>query len=797
MKALVFLSSLVTDGVIASATATSVGTNGDSSPSTTTSFFIGCGICWIFVMVQLILFIPTHFQVNRITTTGTKNKWENGIYQFGPVVLVLKTRPGSASIPSSLFEIRMHSWAYLYVLALIASTFMASYDNFQIHKSIILAAPFLLVTGSLIILSCHQEDEDLFLNIVRRALQRSLIDVVQFVGEDIAEDDMLQLNMIQWIVDYWATRATTTSDSNDGNYHHGGSNSVGDSSHSHNPLTGRLSRSANSANSFTSPSPSTACTNNRHSNVNINTESTSNNATPQTNAQSSTQRPRTKIGVELPSFINIDERARPAVLSYKKAVGEFPPSRNICTILAVAKRCPAILLVSYFHFSGSLTANYITIILIPMMILEVMRTSEWINACYRAIEIESLRARDNNDNGDGILIQEGKPIHNLNEKGNMTFLPEDMEPMEILLSTDSHSPFSRGSSLQVWVNVQSSVIALESSLTAIKCVNTAKHATDVAFDVMSLAKLGLEVKDKGLPYGVSILAKDLFQFHLERSMKSNTCQSSPATEPQYQRQRGSYSKAAISLVNNGQMLSKNIVELIEDGKKEDNFLHPIVSGISNIFGKGWLWGKEEGGKDRRNSSSTLTTKDAGDQRGDDDNSTYQSGSNGKMINYGNSRILSDDLDEHEQTAIRKPDLPLVDMNYIEPEVTQNRSQDSSLSAQIRENDDEAKNKLKESELQETVSATIQADAKEGEQRIKINSSNPRQNEELQHSGVIQVDENDKSGLDLFGAGLAVLAGAVVGGIALAAKGGEDERQRKKESTNSASTVSIERLDDDE
>ena len=76
-----------------------------------------------------------------------------------------------------------------------------------------------------------------------------------------------------------------------------------------------------------------------------------------------------------------------------------------------------------------------------------------------------------------------------------------MESMEILLSPDNYSPLNCGSYLQIWKNIKTSIIALESGLTAMKCVDTANVATNVVFDVMSLMNIA---GDKKYPLLISI-----------------------------------------------------------------------------------------------------------------------------------------------------------------------------------------------------------------------------------------------------------------------------------------------------
>ncbi len=740
MRALTLLSSLVTEGII----------NYNKS-----SFLIGWGICWALGILQIILFTPMHFQIQKsklqspIPSDNTilSNQLETGVYPlFGSSSITLKLKHNI-----SLFDVRIHSWIYLYALALLTTTVMV-HGN-QIHKPIILAAPFLLVSGSFLILSCrkgHHGDngDDLFLNVLRRALKLTLFDVVQLVGEDVAEDDKLQLNMLTWIVDYWATN----SDRDDNDSKGEGIGGVHGSSRSTTrPMsTGRAASNA----TFTptaSGNPSTA------PGIGTNTGTFQSHERPSSHSSTSASTSsnhglKTNNKIPFPSFINIDERARPAVLSYKKAVEEFPPSRNICIVLAMTKRCPAMLAAIFMQLSGTLNVNYVTIILLPMIILEWMRMYEWLNACYYFIVF------GNEDQPPSILnalVDNGNKFTSLNE----------MEPMQILLSPDSFSRNNQGSSLQVWTNIKGSVVRLESSLTAVKCVQTANIASDVVFDVMSLAKFGLEVKSKGLPHGISLLAKDLFQFHLEKAMNTNSDHDNQSSMRHGQNQNHeSYSKAAINIMNNSHRLSKNVSELFEEGSKEHNILHPIISGASIVIGKGWLWGKEN--------------------QEIDNTQEYDKSADSANVNEGTCDEKSqENLDEFEKDFA---DMQYETDSFAEGEVQLCHEKENEISMQISsptpiENDCK-KDEKGQSVMNIPESLDLVLDDK-GDDIDTITETDSRNN--------VDSKNGNHHGLNFLGAGLAVVAGAIVSGIAISKKNEENERKR-----NRRSNVTIEILDDE-
>jgi hypothetical protein len=410
-----------------------------------------------------------------------------------------------------------------------------------------------------------------------------------------------------------------------------------------------------------------------------------------------------------------------------------------------------------------------------------------------------------------------------------SLLPGDMEPMEILLSSDSYSSFNRGSSLQVWMNVKSSVSALESSLTAVKCVNTANIATDVAFDVLSLAKLGLEVKDKGLPHGMSVLAKEFLNFHLEKTMNQSSDRSSRMhNEQQNQQQQDSYAKTAINLMNNGKILTKNVSDLLEDGKNENNILHPVVCFASTVFGKGWLW-------DREKDNSSQSTKQNEDNNHTDNNTTGQGVHNDEQqqstqtkMEQENVAKPNDQEGKEDKNNEDEAQTDFVDMSYdidsnmsqseeVESESIQSRENHTSVSVEQQSEEREAHFQPTPIETQPTSirvgredrqgntptsievdEFTLELQSKEVNQDSPLILRESNKKESIEESQIASINnrEENNNGLNLLGAGLALIAGAVVGGIALATKNGERD-DRTDDTRRNRSTLTIERLDDDE
>ena len=703
-------------------------------------------VCWIFIIIEFVVLVPMHFRMKKRASFSKYSLQDrHGIFTFGPVALELKHK-------SSLFDVRIHFWIYLYVMALIATTFMMDTD--ELYKPIILAAPFLLATGSFLILSCDQIDGEVkndeigdehgnfFLQILRSALRMSLFDMFQMIGDDIAEDEILQLNMLRWIVDLWAG---TDKDSQ---------HSSSSSNQTHQSYQARSFQPVQHE-SESSTNRSASRTSQPHANINISQNYSAPRSSESTfdrnSSNQETFRHSQERRLKLPSFFHVDERAKPAIQSFKAAVASFPPSRNACIVLAVTKRCPAALLVICLHLFALHNANCVTIILLPMMLLEFMRVSEWRKACFSAFAADDDKSALHTD---------------------MLTIPASMEHMQILLSGNTFSNFNPGSSLQLWTNVKSSVVALESSLTAVKCVNTAKFATDVAMDVMSLAKLGFEVKEKGIPYGVSVLVKDLFHFHMEKAMSENNELPAPCQEGR----GGLISKTTMNLVNNAQVLTKNINELLEDGTDQNNMLSPVIGGVSTVLGRGWLWGKDE-----HNTEDKFVPSN--DQGSEDDRMAGETVENASKDNIRQSGSV-------EQASKHTSDY--VDMDY---EVGQSTTQyfDEDLQHSQSNENTTLSQKPEEKQTMPTVDNSTDM-SNEKFQRIDIDET---QVEEVQRANPnIATDTNDNAsdGVNALGAGLAVVAGVIAGGVAFALKGDESKRNEENTNSTSHSHVTIERLD---
>lgn len=441
-----------------------------------------------------------------------------------------------------------------------------------------LMGPFFLATGTLV-LSYRDDDMNWLSRSVRHALRLTLRDVLASVSETVAEDEMLQLAMLRWIVDYWSyqppeTRApvpnSTTSD--------------------------RESHPTPTASSFpvriTQPQPvphqelqweqlrpmldmttdqmiEEVPTHTPHyTRIQSESRPPSTDSCAQTKDNESLHNLKSMLAA-----LDIDDRAKPAVMAYKQAVAAFPPSRRQALWFSVVRRCPAMLMLLYRYMIASDLAFASTVTLLPFAIMEAFRVLHWAEACQRAFYCGA-------QNSENEQLAAGGSI------APSISIPVGMDSMCILLSGDFYTPSRPPSLLQVWVNICSSVAALEMGLTAARCAQTTAVAADFAGNIISLAQFGVEVSQHGWAHGLTVMVQELVHLHATQSTGRNT----------------KYASAAINAVRNGSIFARNVRALAEENGGNP-VIEPLLDVLSAIVGRGWLWGREN------NQESTVTVEE--------------------------------------------------------------------------------------------------------------------------------------------------------------------------------------------
>jgi hypothetical protein len=463
-----------------------------------------------------------------------------------------------------------------------------------------LAARFFPATAILLWKSATTSDPS---QAVRAALRYTVRDALQEVGMSVQQDELLQLAMLRWIVDYWSStsQATNSSSSSPPTPTNSTSSQLA-SPHSqverpHQELEWTelwamlqttTDQMATEVETLQQHSPQ------EQGQGGIDSFTTRNATTspqrpflepnashePSTFAQGfSTSSGNPRNGNSVPTAhdqqfgdsvqnlqtmlasMDLDERAKPAVRAYRRAVEAFPPSRRTAIALGVTRRCPAILLLCFYVVFGLLglyRSSFTTmVILLPFSLFEVLRIRLWVDACR--LESDDSRNR----------------------------LLESVDSMTILLMDEnyyltSHLP----TLLVVWQNVCTSVSTLEVSLTAARCVQTTAVAVDFAANVMSLANFGYEVSQHGWLHGLSILAKELLHLHTTGTDLSTLSHgiSTPAG--------ATYTSAAVSAVRNSQTISRNFRVLSEE-EDASKVIGPALGFLALLIGQGWLWGRDQ------------------------------------------------------------------------------------------------------------------------------------------------------------------------------------------------------------
>jgi len=362
----------------------------------------------------------------------------------------------------------------------------------------VLAAPFLLAAGSLVLY--HPCGEfDCLSRSVRQSLRSTLGEILTEFRGNAAEDEMLQLAALRWIVDYWESASTC---SNVGTSYDGTRNGHKSSSGGTVSLSD-FSDTRTEPPSCDDPTQSEVMTtwlqittNQMRGEVNMPDQRQETEYHEKEKKNPEANRSFENLYSMLGSM-DIDSRAKPAVQAYRSAIERIPPSRNAAIFLALFRRslslCSLIFLFTKRHMLQSLVT------LLPLLMLELVRVKEWANSCATFSTEEEVSPTSNH------------------------WLPPARvsDTIFIMLCPDRYDKNQPSQLLQVWNNIISSVIALERSLLAARCAQTGAAVTELSLSLVSLSRLGAEVYNRGWAHGLGVLANDCFLFFPLWFIRSN------------------------------------------------------------------------------------------------------------------------------------------------------------------------------------------------------------------------------------------------------------------------------------
>ena len=463
------------------------------------------------------------------------------------------------------------AWIVLYVAALL----VALASCLTTHSGALLA-PLLTCSGIFLMTQQANRDENVDNDqwMVQQALRHGLHDVLQTVGTAVQQDELLQLAMVRWIVEYWSTNngndTTTSTPASQ-------TNPLAESRPSSSTASPAPRPSATPGPNTTSQELGwsdlfpmlTVTADQLASEVQVLQHPAEQNApSPSQNQQQQQHhyrpsQPQHVMNNDLDALaglksmlasMNIDEDAKPSVDAYKNAVEAFPPATRTAIAVSVLRRCPAtILLLGHVLFANTFWGLLAILLLLgPLVVLEYMRIYMWACACQ-----PSYRRNDKN------------------VYGVLQALEEFDDTMVILLSDDQYDPAQPPTLLIVWQNVIDSVHALELSLTTARCVQTTAVTVDFAQNILSLAQFGWEISQHGWGHGARVLVQEWI--HLNNNSNDNI----PA--------RMRYTDAARNALRNSQTMNRNLRALWNENEGRE-VVAPLVALVPVLIGYGWLWG---------------------------------------------------------------------------------------------------------------------------------------------------------------------------------------------------------------
>ena len=593
----------------------------------------------------------------------------------------------------------------------------------------------------------ESEDGNIYQRIARNALKESIIDVAtNAVWSNVSglsgvlseEDGILRLAVLEWLIDRMTSSETSNQPSS--------STSTSRSEH----------QESSSSTTNLSDINSAGIRDETELRQSSSSESKTNNNSPKDRSQSSSSG-HVDILKNLPSYESIenviskldaDEALIPAIQSYQTWIYSLPPTRNVAMAVACWKICPGMValllfvawslfmrmkeaLVTFIHsqygseycaFSNITQNNWLGLfafIMSPIIYLEYLRVRRWWTRV--ACSIEETKCSDEADTiPDSLAIM-----------------------MEYDYDKLSSPSYLNKLIMKIWNLLLESIVMLESSIPVVRCATVACAAANFTSDAACLVDLAVEIKNRGLLAGISMLVIDAFSHHLHEELQRRHTESNDEASPVERivasdELSGKYTNSLIKSVGHASKIVHNLSRLQGDGKK-----------------------------------SMKPSNESDSYNGVDDNPSLNEESG--PLSLDASAKDSTDVDRGVDCSAADADVSKTFKDDLAPK----DSSTPSNSASVDDFQDtftdqvvEKRDKNKETDLDSVVSRTTD------EQTIGIVTSRTENDDT---SG----DKNERGdgGVPMWlGGGLAVV-GAVVGGLAVAAANGKknEEKNRQRES----------------
>ncbi len=291
--------------------------------------------------------------------------------------------------------------------------------------------------------------------------------------------------------------------------------------------------------------------------------------------------------------LDADETLIPTIERYREWVFTLPPSKNAAMCVAIWKLCPGIsILIATVLFcivrssfrrlvtgfslcfgkSFASSANEeggciipifaICTIVSPLIFLEYHRVQMW----WSCITTYMNRMKSERQTSDA----------ETNRNLSMTILRAD-PTFDTLQRSMNVNVFADTSDLlmRIWILLLESISILESSIPVVRCATIASAAADLTTNTICLVDLALEIKRRGILFGVGIMVWDAFTYHLskeieERKLDASSDDQTPAGQTEDREEfGGKYTGAVVSSVENIGKLSRNIGGLMDQKGTSD------------------------------------------------------------------------------------------------------------------------------------------------------------------------------------------------------------------------------------
>lgn len=582
-----------------------------------------------------------------------------------------------------------------------------------------------------------EEGNNLFQRMVQNALKHSVYEITtNAVWSDssglsgvLSEDDgTLRFAVLEWLIDRWVSSSSLETSQ---------STSTPTTSQHAEEDSSSFTSSPNNATPRTQPTNASAYANPTHSSTASDHDHTDNAS----NSNVYNSVPSYESLQKVLSKLDADDALLPAIQRYQAWIYSLPPSRNVAMLVAVWKMCP-----------GTIALLLLTLwsTLLRMKELSWTFINSWLSEecgntpipfsqhmAYITVAmlspilcLEYLRVRR-------WWARVASNISETESSDETEKVPDSLVIMVGLDFDDDLGSMDRSRQkeltlnyliLRSWDFLLDSIAMLESSIPVVRCATAASAVIKLSSDAVCLLDLAVEIKNRGLLGGIGVLIVDAFNHHLSeeirRRRQENIDESASGDRghPEEDNIGGKYTSSAISAVGNATKLAHN------------------VSCLCGATATAPVHRESQDSKQKPGSAAT-----ADDHNPDEDKNNCE----GTALEHSKDEIVQDNVDEPDEESINHDR----EINGKEPPCgEQSKSMPDSVAT--------------DAEAAPTSSKTEQAGVQ------TATASNDTDN----HNG---------GGMPLWIGGGLALAGAVVGGLAVAANMKKEEGKDRKRSSQSS------------